>query len=442
MSFSYKNELVFFEPLSKDDMLFYAPTLGICLNVSSALANRMMSYFTSEDEFAEFNQLLENCYLKRNEVYELGSVKSRFFHIALGLTENCTLACVYCHADAGRPNVMPKEIIEASVKFAKEKVIENELKGINLSFAVGGEPTFDFERLKYCVEEFRKAAKEVNVSLTTSVTTNGYYDEDKSSWIAENIDNILVSVDGVADIQNMQRPSRGGQDSFEKVFNTLRIIYEKKQQLNVRSTISNKNVGRVKEFIDLLSENFPHDVNLVLEPLVPLGRGEHLGGVGVSEPDQTEFAEKIWEAYCYAEDIKKSVKVSTSAMNADRLVSGFCGAMFIPSFTVTTNGIVTTCERDYTGQNYGYGFFDSEKKEFLIDNNKMEINKKRVEIPSKCNDCIGRYHCAGDCPDLRTIGYERCELIRFFIKNRLIRKLKRKEDIGEYEYKGTYEEFC
>ncbi|MCR4319008.1 MAG: SPASM domain-containing protein [Candidatus Brocadiaceae bacterium] len=89
--------------------------------------------------------------------------------------------------------------------------------------------------------------------------------------------------------------------------------------------------------------------------------------------------------------------------------------MSIPSFTVTTKGIVTTCERDSEGTGYGYGKFLPESKDFIFDAQKIENNKTHLEMPYKCRDCFCKWHCAGDCPDVRNVNYDRC-----YVNKRLI----------------------
>lgn len=415
--YRYRDELVFFDTIN-DSSLFYAPTLGICILCTPQLANQMQKYLYDGVAFSEFEEMLRCAWESRNEVYDLGSVKSRFFHIAIGLTENCTLACKYCHADAGKPTQISDELVQAAADYAKNKVVAEKLRGINLSFAVGGEPTFHFNRLKDTIQRFRKSAEEGNTSLKISMTTNGYYSEEIAEYVASNIDNILISVDGVKEVHNIQRPARNGDESFDKVLHTMDIVYSKKGELNIRSTISTINIGRMNEFVDFLAQRYEKNVTWVIEPMVPLGRGAHCGDQGVSAPDNMLFAEKYWETYLYGKS--KGIEIKTSALNASRLVSGFCGAMYIPSFTLTTSGVVTTCERDSTGENYGYGYYDASQCKFVIDDSKVKKNQSLIIMQDKCLSCICRYHCAGDCPDVRTIGYDRCETNRYLLKKYLM----------------------
>ena len=101
----------------------------------------------------------------------------------------------------------------------------------------------------------------------------------------------------------------------------------------------------------------------MFEPLVPLGRATS-NTLLVSEPSQDDFV----NYYIQAKELGDSlgIEIRTSAANHKRLVTSFCGAMSIPSFTVTSKGIVTTCERDSEGKDYGYGKYLPKVRQFCI----------------------------------------------------------------------------
>lgn len=417
MVYKYRNEFVFFDNVEGEDF-FYAPTLNVLIFGTEDLMAKIKKYLLDKSVFPEFDNLLKIAYEERPEIYNLEEVKSRYFHVALGLTENCTLSCVYCHADAGKDVMMPEEILIASAEYAKKEVKEKNLKGINVSFAVGGEPTYNLELLKKAINVYRAAADECNVRVIFSMTTNGFYPEATAQFISENINNILFSLDGMADIQNLHRPTKNGRASFNQVLRSMDVVFNNKGELSLRATISNQNLYKMKELMDFIRARYEGKITLVMEPLVPLGRGIECDAKGdIKAPEKMDFARAVWDAYCYGQ--KKDIVIKSSGMNVYRLVTGFCGAMYIPSFTVTTGGVVTTCERDMKGENYGYGKYDERLKTFRINQEAIAVNKERVKIPEKCDACICRYHCAGDCPDVRAIGYDRCESNRYLLKQYL-----------------------
>lgn len=424
----YKGDNVYIIHNYNNEYLFYAPTLGFLISLNSAAYRKVKNAFlTNLSNFPELELLLEERFSERLPMdFDITKLKTHYFHLALGLTENCTLKCIYCHADAGENRNMSTELLEASINHAVNETIVRQLKGINASFAVGGEPTYNMSLFKKAISLIREKCNSSNIESYISITTNGFYTQKTAQFVAENVDNILISIDGLQNIQNLHRPTTLGNGSFDLVISTADIVFKYKNSISIRSTVSNQSIYQLKEFIDFLNNRYGKNVDLVLEPLVPLGRGANLENNSVVQaPDLKTFERYFWEAYIYGKSL--GIKVSSSSLKRERLASGFCGAMFIPSFTVTTRGIVTTCERDKTGENYGYAKYDNIHQKFIFDDDAIQRNRNIIHLPEKCNDCICLYHCAGDCPDVRSINYDRCDLNRNLLIKELDYEIHRKE---------------
>jgi uncharacterized protein len=237
------------------------------------------------------------------------------------------------------------------------------------------------------------------------MTTNGYYGETKREFIAKHFDSILLSLDGPPYIQNFQRPTRLQGRSYDLIKETVKYFVDNVKSFAIRSTISNKSVNRMTEIVDFFCSEFGNKYHLVFEPLISIGRASYKKEV-LDEPSKYKFAINYIKAKIKAKEL--GIELRNSSSNHKRLVNSFCGSMSIPGFIVTTKGVVTTCDRDSEGESYGYGRFDNQLKEFVFSESRKEQNKKLLELPSKCLNCFCKWHCAGDCPDVRTISYDRC----------------------------------
>jgi radical SAM protein with 4Fe4S-binding SPASM domain len=110
---------------------------------------------------------------------------------------------------------------------------------------------------------------------------------------------------------------------------------------------------------------------------------------------------------------KLGLRVIVSGASLDRLTSWFCGAMVIPSFALCLNGTVTACHRDHEGRDYGYGHLTpGVTSTFQQDESRLRELELLATMPQACNDCFAKFHCAGDCPDLRRSGGSRCNFQR------------------------------
>jgi len=429
MTLAYEGDKVYFVDCLNNpgSEIFYAPTLGILMSVQKELSKKMKGHLSGEAVFEEFESLLDTTYDNRLPMtFEFDSMKSNYFHLALGITQNCTLDCVYCHASAGIDETMPEQLIMDAIDYSISNIKEQKLKGLNVSFAVGGEPTYNFELFELTIRKIRDECKKNEIPCNISITTNGFYPDSVATFVAENIDSVLLSLDGLEDVQNAHRPARNGGKTFGQIIRSLDIFYKVKGEVAVRSTVSNHSVTKLKPFADFLYGRYGSNVTLVLEPLIPIGKGENLkrdSGLEAEpiEPSVEKFGSEFWELYC--ENENRKMKIDTSALKSERITSGFCGAMYIPSFTVTTKGLITTCERDSSGANYSYGKYDADSRTFVLDQDAIERNRNNLKLPSKCEQCICLYHCAGDCPDVRAIGYDRCTLVRDLLIKKLSREL-------------------
>ena len=105
----------------------------------------------------------------------------------------------------------------------------------------------------------------------------------------------------------------------------------------------------------------------------------------------------------------------------------FCGASDASNFLVTSRGIVTSCNEvlqpsDPRAKLFQYGAWNQEDGEFVLDHKAIDrLGKFNVHDMPKCQGCIAKYNCAGDCyaksasstGDSASAGYtERCHITR------------------------------
>jgi uncharacterized protein len=338
--------------------------------------------------------------------------KASFFPLSVAITRNCSLACSYCHADAGLDLDGNSEILLASLGHAVKRIEKEGLKGLHVSFAVGGEPTFRWSKFTDFVRRVDLAAEEKNFEIHKAITTNGYYGQRKREFLASHFDSILLSFDGPQSIHDHLRPTKAGGSSFDIVLQTCRYFSEHAKKFAVRCTVIEPNLERLEEIVLFFIEKagLREHNEIVLEPMIAIGRGasdEQL------QPNGASFARSFWKAYRYGK--ARGYRVKSSAFNPTRLVTTFCHAMSVPSFAVTVDGKVTACERDCDAKDYAYGFFDRTTGQFSLNAHAIRQNEAHAALPAHCGDCICKWHCAGDCPDTRRFGYDRCEGNQFLL---------------------------
>ncbi|MBI4980911.1 radical SAM protein [Candidatus Woesearchaeota archaeon] len=394
---------LFFIPTSRSNTMLYAPLLRKLFLISDGLAELIsQSGFDSDCDDINYlkKSLLEG--LKRKIVPE-PPVDNSDLHLSLELTRDCTLSCIYCHAEAGRKESMNPELLETAVEYAFRTSVERNCKSVIVSFVAGGEPTINWPLFRSSVKKINEAGKKHNLPFRLSITTNGYYNELERKYLVEHFGNINLSLDGPEDIQNKHRPTRDGKKSFPDVIDSGRYFASHSNSFAVRVTVTDYNVRRMEEIISFFDDELGNKADVVFEPCFPVGRARemHLA----SPPSQELFLVNYLAAKEKGTEL--GIKVTCSSDNTDRVISTYCNSLARPSFVVTTKGIVTACEGDAEGTIYNYGRF--EQGVFRYDERGVaKIAELTTTLPEKCNQCFVKYHCAGDCPTTRITGQDLC----------------------------------
>lgn len=88
----------------------------------------------------------------------------------------------------------------------------------------------------------------------------------------------------------------------------------------------------------------------------------------------------------------------------------FCGGVGIPHWTVATDGAISCCTRDNAPEMFTFGHFDENLRAFVSDDARLaRIRSLNVFSYPECQDCFCKYHCAGDCADLRLSNLHNCQ---------------------------------
>lgn len=196
------------------------------------------------------------------------------------LTNACNLRCVYCyeHAGDGIKMFMSNQIIDAAVHYMVNSALKSQMTGIHANM-FGGEPTLAFNSLKYAVETMQSQANNAGLNCRVTITTNGVMSKEKAIWLAENMNSIMISMDGTKEIHDKQRSN-----SFDTAFANAKIIYNRIgcKKFAIRITVSDKNVMMIQETVDFFGTNFP-GIKIALEPMFELGRGKEQSSKSPSE---------------------------------------------------------------------------------------------------------------------------------------------------------------
>ncbi len=320
-------------------------------------------------------------------------------NICLNITHKCNLACKYCYGDEGSfgsPNEdMTLEVAFKTVDWLIDNVKKIGAKNGELVF-FGGEPLLNFKIIEPVVIYAREKAKENNVHISFTMTTNGTLMTEEIAKTLVKLDvGVMVSVDGPPDIQNEQRPYKNGGCSYDDCINGAKIFMNTaKRRISARATFVNTDLAYISN--SLYKDGFR---NVYLSSCSgPYGDSLRTGeGVQNVIKGFTELYGK------YAETLKKSypkslpynnvfVKAIKSLSNGE-IIPWPCGAG--RSYVgVSPSSSIYLCHRFVGNEEFYMGNVITGEIQKDLYNQVIENAGARK---GKCSKCWARFYCAGGC---------------------------------------------
>lgn len=143
-------------------------------------------------------------------------------HLTLIPTDACNFRCKYCYQSRSK-HVMTAELVETIKKFLKKSA--KRYKGMFISW-YGGEPTLAKKDVIEIMRYAKEVCRENRIPLYGQMTTNGYEltKELFEELISNHVLSYMVTVDGLKDTHNAQRPHFSDTDSYSKIMYNLKSI--------------------------------------------------------------------------------------------------------------------------------------------------------------------------------------------------------------------------
>ena len=317
-------------------------------------------------------------------------------HRSLDLpTRGCNLACEYCGfltaADAER--VMSLELARDAVNWYMDTIERAGIQHAEVHF-FGGEPFCAEEVLDLAVHLARLRAAEVGCTLSFEMATNGVFSEARCRWAADNLDTIVLSLDGPPDVQNRHRPHKDGQGSFEAVARTARLLSEGSSDLYIRACVTHQTVDCMPELATWFCVQF-RPVGVCFEPLQPSPQSE---AARLEPPEPWDFACNFIQAAWILKSHGVEPVYDAADIRAKRV--SFCPVGRDVAI-VSPDGIITACyllRRDWEAKGLDLRLGRVEGGNVQLDADAVtSVRGLNVYNKPLCARCFCKWHCAGGC---------------------------------------------
>jgi uncharacterized protein len=414
-----RDQEVFLVPLDNRRSLVYAPLRRVPILVASDGAVR---------GGAKLRAVLDGLPGPEDPV-ERDHDRLRPVAVTLFPTTACNLRCSYCYAAAGdRPAAnMPMRVARRGIRFVARNAKRRKLKVFRVDYHGGGEPTVAWRIMTESFAYAQKLAARLGLSVAGSLTTNGVLSDAQIDWIASHLEGATVSMDGLPEIHDANRPTVLGQGSSQRVLHTMQRFDEGGFRYGIRLTLTAENVAALPASIEFLCRH-SRVARIQVEPSYAMGRG-----CGPASPDSDAFLRAFREARWRAQSLGRELVYATARV--DLLSNDFCGATR-DNFALSPAGGVSACyevfdERQQWASKFFYGA-EAAGGGYAFDPRRLaSLRRESVQHREWCRDCYARWHCGGDCyrkvlsetGEAEFRGTPRCHVTRELIKDELLRRI-------------------
>lgn len=356
-----------------------------------------------EETFEEIENLIKERKLFSKDIYEgknldLKKRDSVVKALCLHIAHTCNLNCEYCFAGQGKYHgedaLMSFEVGKQALDFLVKN--SGTRKNLEVDF-FGGEPLVNFEVVKQLVKYARSIEQENNKHFRFTLTTNGVLlNDDVIDFLNEEMDNVVLSLDGRKEINDAKRKNINGDGSYDIIVPKFKKFVQKRgnKEYYMRGTFTRNNLDFTNDIFHMADLGF---TELSMEPVVSSEETDY----SLREED----LDKIYEQYeILAKEMikrKKEGKPFTFYHYMIDLSGGPCIYKRITGCGSGTEYLAVTPNGDF----YPCHQFVGDKK-FLMGNVKDGITNKELRDEFKmcnvysrkeCKDCWAKLYCSGGC---------------------------------------------
>ncbi|MDY3110785.1 MAG: thioether cross-link-forming SCIFF peptide maturase [Lachnospiraceae bacterium] len=321
-------------------------------------------------------------------------VKALCLHIA----HDCNLACKYCFAEEGeyhgRRALMSFEVGKKALDF----LVANSGNRVNLEVDFfGGEPLMNWQVVKDLVLYGRSIEKEHNKKFRFTLTTNGILlNDDILEFANREMGNIVLSIDGRKEINDLMRPHRGGQGSYDEIVPKFQKVAESRHQMNyyVRGTFTRNNLDFSEDVKHLAELGFQQ---ISVEPVVAQPTDDY----ALRDEDIPKLLEEYDKLAKYYLEKRKAGKPFNFFHFMIDLEGGPCVAKRLSGcgsgteyLAVTPWGDLYPCHQFVGNEDFLLGNVD---EGIVRTDIRDEFKCCNVYAKEKCKNCFAKFYCSGGC---------------------------------------------
>ena len=260
----------------------------------------------------------------------------------------------------------------------------------------GGEPLMNFEVVKQTVYYAKEEAAKRGKKFLFTLTTNGLLlKDDVAKFLNEEMENVVLSLDGRKEVHDAVRKTANGKGSFDYVIQNLKdfVAIRGNKSYYVRGTFTAKNLDFAKDVLFIADSGFD---SISMEPVVT--ELEDLAITAKDLPAVKEQYDVLCDAYLkrYAEGkgfnfFHFNVDLEGGPCLAKRVSACGAGNEY---FSVTPNGDIYPCHQFAGDTDFLMGNVYEGKLDGAI---RAKFKNSCLFTRKKCDSCFAKFICSGGC---------------------------------------------
>lgn len=389
-----------------------------------------------EDRFLDFVSRIEKSDSGDSDILErldpncVNRCINTINEINICLTYNCNFRCSYCDASSVEGSNLVLSIadiqgfvLDAIKRWKMGKLLNKDKEKLKINFSGGGEPTYNWKLFVEAVLMISNLCKNNNVVYSFGLTTNGSLSDAQLGFIAEFFDTVMVSYDGIPEIQRRNRHSPHIADTNQSTVNSIKYLSGRNAVVTVRTTIWQDDIHLLRQMADYIFSQIDENVIWSIRPAISAGRALYYFTSNKKGMIKENFLTYYLDVVSYAKKNYPQSTVSTPFFPND--INDFpCGeiSLFCDSPCLMPDGIIITCMESHKtfteigvvkqGQTV---YYDKFKDQLLKNCQKQMVN---------CKTCLAYNFCRGGCPIRNIISEQNnatirdweCDMIKEYFK--------------------------
>jgi uncharacterized protein len=310
----------------------------------------------------------------------------------LHVTNACNLACSYCYLQKSAEH-MSSETGRGAVETVFRSAARYGYRGVHLKYA-GGEASLRPQQVFALHDYATQLASEQHIRLSAYVMSNGVVLSQRFiEGLQQRQIGIMISLDGVGQHHDRQRPFRHGPGSFAWVDRSISRLLAAGLVPHINVTVSRRNLAGLPALMEyLLERDLPFSLSYYRENECSASLTDLQFGTG-------EMIRAMRAAFAVIEQRLPKRRLLGSLIDRahpTRPQSHTCG-MGRHYLVIDQHGGISRC---HAANEAPVATIESLDPLAAIRRRGQGLHAVPVEEKSGCRSCLWRYWCSGGCPAL------------------------------------------